>query len=125
MRIVYDSKTSGSGYYEAAKSKLAICKNGLGDAPTAAHETFHALDEYLSAPQAHVFAESVLKDAYKNLGIRGTGKKGKDLAFELTGLAKSNDKAYEIFAYGLQAEYSGKGNRLSSEILKVLKEKYK
>lgn len=95
----------------------ARCKD-----PAEAYSTMvHELTHYYDQKSGHI-AESVYKQALKELGLRANSKQSYTLMRETIGLFNDTDigDAHEIFAFGIEKAVSGRGNALAKKMLEIV-----
>jgi len=120
--IRFDPKLKDYGRM-SEKGVSRIGPKGLGSYGTGIHETVHAVDYYRSDFDTHSFADRIIKDATKRLGLRRNGRDYGILAYECTGDIDDSKKTFELLAYAIETELGGgRGNILSKAVYERMME---
>lgn len=119
-RIGYNSHSHNCGTYNTLTLSSKVGPKGLQDYGTGIHEAAHALDKARSVTFGE-YSSDIVEKARKNLKLRSNSNEFKDLRIRLCGNLEYTDTA-EIFAYAIESEKGLSGNKLSAEIMRLIKE---
>lgn len=120
-QISFGSLRGAYGVYNETTRMLTLsskyCKNPAEAYSTMVHELTHYYDQI----SGHV-AESVYKQALKELGIRANSKTATNLSAEIVGVfnTKEHGNVSEIFAYGIEKAVHGSQNKLAIKMLEII-----
>ena len=119
--IQYNARLKDYGRINSS-GRSQIGPGGLQDYGTGVHEAAHALDFFRSRARGVMYAEQVVEEARKRLGLKKTSRDFKDLCFLLAMDPVEAGKMYEVFAYALESQFANNGNALSAMIYSIIKE---
>lgn len=120
-RISFGDTRGAFGMY-SEKNRTLTLSSARCKAPAEAYSTMvHELTHYYDQKSGHI-AESVYKQALKELGLRANSKQSYTLMRETIGLFNDTDigDAHEIFAFGIEKAVSGRGNALAKKMLEIV-----
>lgn len=109
------------GMYSETTRTLTLSRTRCKDPEEAFSAMIHELTHYYDHVSGHV-AESVYKQALKELGLRANSKQAYTLMRGTIGMFNDTDigDAHEILAFGVEKAVSGKGNALAKKILEIV-----
>lgn len=102
------------------KGIVKISHKGLTDYGTGVHEAAHSL-EHVRTGFGMSYAQNVVNQAAKNLGLRKNSRVYKNYAIQITQDAEQAAEPKELFAYAIETARSGIDNPLAQEILKIVR----
>ncbi|MDD7447448.1 MAG: hypothetical protein PUK79_13685 [Clostridiales bacterium] len=108
--------------YSETTRTLTLSRTRCKDPEEAFSAMIHELTHYYDHVSGHV-AESVYKQALKELGLRANSRQAGNLAQLVVGATNRkdvNDPA-EIMAFSIERAVSGNGNELAKKILEIIR----
>ena len=110
------------GEYSETRRALYLSSIECQDPEEAYSTMVHELTHYYDHVSGHI-AESVYKQALKEMGLRANSKEAKDLAQRIVGLTNTKDvkDPAEIFAFGMEKAVTGSTNALAKKILEIVR----
>ena len=120
-RISFGDTRGAFGMYSEKNRTLTLSRARCKDPAEAYSTMVHELTHYYDQKSGHI-AESVYKQALKELGLRANSKQSYTLMRETIGLFNDTDigDAHEIFAFGIEKAVSGRGNALAKKMLEIV-----
>lgn len=110
------------GEYSETRRALYLSSIECQDPEEAYSTMVHELTHYYDHVSGHI-AESVYKQALKEMGLRANSREAKDLAQRIVGLTNTKDvkDPAEIFAFGMEKAVTGSTNALAKKILEIVR----
>ena len=120
-KISFGSLRGAYGSYSEATRRIVLSATRCKDPADAYSTMLHEMAHYYDHKSGHI-AESVYKQALKELGLRANSKKAGTLMRETIGMFNDKDigDIHEIFAFDIEKAASGKGNALAKKILEIV-----
>ena len=120
-KIAFGDTRGAYGLYSETTRTLTLSKSKCKNPEEAYSTMVHELTHYYDHVSGHI-AESVYKQALKEMGLRANSKQAYTLMRETIGLFNDTDigDAHEIFAFGIEKVASGRGNALAKKMLEIV-----
>lgn len=122
QKIGFGDMRGAYGMYSETTRTLTLSRTRCKDPEEAFSTMIHELTHYYDHVSGHV-AESVYKQALKELGLRANSRQAGNLAQLVVGATNRkdvNDPA-EIMAFSIERAVSGNGNELAKKILEIIR----
>ena len=121
QKIGFGDMRGAYGMYSETTRTLTLSRTRCKDPEEAFSTMIHELTHYYDHKSGHI-AESVYKQALKEMGLRANSKQTYSLMRETIGLFNDTDigDAHEIFAFGIEKAVSGRGNALAKKMLEIV-----
>ena len=122
QKIGFGDMRGAYGMYSETTRTLTLSRTRCKDPEEAFSAMIHELTHYYDHVSGHV-AESVYKQALKELGLRANSRQAGNLAQLVVGATNRkdvNDPA-EIMAFSIERAVSGNGNELAKKILEIIR----
>ena len=120
-KIAFGDTRGAYGLYSETTRTLTLSRTRCKDPEEAYSTMVHELTHYYDHVSGHI-AESVYKQALKEMRLRANSKQAYTLMRETIGLFNDTDigDAHEIFAFGIEKAVSGRGNALAKKMLEIV-----
>ena len=121
-KIAFGDTRGAYGLYSETTRTLTLSKSKCKDPEEAYSTMVHELTHYYDHVSGHI-AESVYKQALKEMGLRANSREAKDFAQRIVGLTNMKDvkDPAEIFAFGMEKAVTGSENTLAKKILEIVR----
>lgn len=121
-KIAFGDTRGAYGLYSETTRTLTLSKSKCKDPEEAYSTMVHELTHYYDHVSGHI-AESVYKQALKEMGLRANSREAKDFAQRIVGLTNMKDvkDPAEIFAFGMEKAVTGSENALAKKILEIVR----
>lgn len=122
-KIGFGDMRGAYGMYSETTRTLTLSRTRCKDPEEAFSAMIYELTHYYDHKSGHI-AESVYKQALKELGLRANSKKASNLAYQLVQCRYSEkERVGEIFAFSIEKAISGTQNALAKKILEIIERK--
>lgn len=118
-KIVYNPKLKSFGKM-FSDGEMQIGPNGMKDYGTGLHETAHAFDFAVSG-HGEKISEVIVETARKKAGFRKNSTEYSNMLIRMCGKIDDSKKMYEVFAYAVESELGGNGNKFTKAVVEELR----
>lgn len=122
QKIGFSDMRGAYGMYSETTRTLTLSRTRCKNPGEAFSTMIHELTHYYDHKSGHI-AESVYKQALKEMGLRANSREAKDFAQRIVGLTNIKDAKdpAEIFAFGMEKAVTGSENALAKKILEIVR----
>ena len=122
-KIAFGDTRGAYGLYSETTRTLTLSKSKCKDPEEAYSTMVHELTHYYDHVSGHI-AESVYKQALKEIGLRANSREAKKYVFQLIRDSYSEkEKPGEILAFSIEKAVLGSKNALAKKILEIIERK--
>ena len=122
-KISFGDTRGAYGMYSEKSRTLTLSRARCKDPAEAYSTMVHELTHYYDHKRGHI-AESVYKQALKEMGLRANSREAKNYVFQLIHDSYSEkEKPGEILAFSIEKAVLGSKNALAKKILEIIERK--
>ena len=119
-KIAFGDTRGAYGLYSETTRTLTLSKSKCMDPEEAYSTMVHELTHYYDHVSGHI-AESVYKQALKEMGLRANSREASNLLRLLIGDGYTKeDQKHEALAYAVEKTLKGKSNKLAAKIFEII-----
>ena len=123
QKIGFSDMRGAYGMYSETTRTLTLSRTRCKDPEEAFSTMIHELTHYYDHKRGHI-AESVYKQALKEMGLRANSREAKNYVFQLIHDSYSEkEKPGEILAFSIEKAVLGSKNALAKKILEIIERK--
>ncbi len=122
-KIAFGDTRGAYGLYSETTRTLTLSKSKCKDPEEAYSTMVHEMTHYYDHVSGHI-AESVYKQALKEMGLRANSREAKNYVFQLIRDSYSEkEKPGEILAFSIEKAVLGSKNALAKKVLEIIERK--